>query len=87
MRETITMNRVGLCSFTGKEVAQELSGYCLTETHRQETNLLTKYCSGESLCGCKDCQFVVGTAGSVYTKPIEVLFAMLALCREKSPEF
>lgn len=82
MRETITLNRVGPCSFTGKDVAQQLSGYCLNEKNRSESALLTKYCSGESLCQCADCQFIVGTAGKVYTKPLQIIYDFLKLCQE-----
>ncbi|MDU2064991.1 MAG: hypothetical protein E6713_09110 [Sporomusaceae bacterium] len=84
MRETITMNRVGRCTLTGKEVAQELSGYCLSEESHMESALLTKYCSGESLCKSTDCQFVIGVSGKNYTKSIQILFDMLALCYEDS---
>ncbi|MBU2701714.1 hypothetical protein Ga0466249_002833 [Sporomusaceae bacterium BoRhaA] len=82
MRETITLNRVGTCHFTGKEVAQQISGYCLEEEQRQESHVLTKYCSGESLCHSKDCQFVVGTSGKVYTKNINIAFDILKLCKD-----
>lgn len=82
MRETITLNRVGTCRFTGKEVAQQISGYCLEEEQRQESDMLTKYCSGESLCKSTDCQFVVGPSGKVYTKSINIAFDILKLCKE-----
>jgi hypothetical protein len=83
MRETITLNRVGPCSLTGKDVAQQLSGYCLNEEHRLESALLTNYCSGESLCGSTDCQFIVGTAGKVYTKPVQIIYDFLKLCQDQ----
>ena len=82
MRETITLNRIGICSFIDKEVAQQLSGYCLNEQNRQESALLTKYCSGESSCKCTDCQFVVGISGKVYTKTIDIIFDILQLCKQ-----
>ena len=83
MRETITLNRVGICAFTGKDVAQQLSGYCLNETNRLETALLTKYCSGESVCGNTDCQFIVGTSGQIYTKPVQIIYDFLELCKQQ----
>ena len=83
MRETITLNRVGPCSFTGKDVAQQLSGYCLNEEHRIESALLTKYCSGESVCGSTDCQLIVGTSGKIYSKPVQIIYDFLELCKEQ----
>ncbi len=85
MRETVTLNRIGICSFTGKEVAQQLSGYCLDEQYRQESAILTKYCSSESLCKCTDCQFIIGISGKVYTKAIDIAFDILQLCKNSKP--
>ena len=75
MRETITINRITQCSFTGKEVAQQVSAYVLTK-HEAEpaSELLTKYCSGESSCKSSDCQFIIGLSGKQYSKAIDSIF-------------
>ena len=78
MRETITINRIIQCTFTGKEIAQQISAYALTtENGEQFSELLTKYCSGEQACKNQDCQFVVGLTGKNYTKPLNTILALL----------
>ncbi|WP_371372902.1 hypothetical protein [Sporomusa aerivorans] len=75
MRETITINRITTCSLTGKEVAQQLSAYVLDkQENRPRSEILTKYCSGESACNSTDCQFIVGLAGKTYSKAIDGIF-------------
>jgi hypothetical protein len=75
MRETITINRITHCELTGKEVAQQFSAYILTKQAAQPTSeLLTKYCSGESTCKSTDCQFIIGLSGKHYTKKIDNIF-------------
>lgn len=75
MRETITINRITQCSFTGKEVAQQFSAYILTKQEPTPgSELLTKYCSGESTCNSTDCQFIVGLSGKHYSKAIDSIF-------------
>ena len=76
MRETITVNRIIICSFTGKEVAQQVSVYFLSERDKVDASeMLTKYCSGQPACQCEDCQFVTGLTGTVYTKSLQSVFA------------
>ncbi len=75
MRETITINRIIQCSFTGKEVAQQISAYALTIEGKECTSeILTKYCSGEHVCKSPDCQFVIGLSGKAYTKSLESVY-------------
>ncbi len=75
MRETITINRITRCSFTGKEVAQQVSAYILTKQEAEPASeLLTKYCSGESSCKSPDCQFIIGLSGKQYSKAIDSIF-------------
>ena len=75
MRETITINRITCCSLTGKEVAQQFSAYVLSKQEAKPTSeLLTKYCSGESTCKSTDCQFIIGVSGKKYSKSIESIF-------------
>jgi len=75
MRETITVNRIIQCSYTKKEVAQQISAYYLSEQGKSDSSeILTKYCSGYSACGNADCQFLIGLAGKVYTKSLESIF-------------
>lgn len=75
MRETITINRITRCSFTGKEVAQQFSAYALTRQNAEAASeLLTKYCSAESTCKSTDCQFIIGLSGKHYSKPIDSIF-------------
>lgn len=75
MRETITINRITCCSLTDKEVAQQISAYVLTKPEAKPTSeLLTKYCSGESTCKSTDCQFIIGLSGKQYSKSIDSIF-------------
>jgi hypothetical protein len=75
MRETITINRITTCSLTGKDVAQQLSAYVLAKQEgKASSEILTKYCSGESACKSTDCQFIVGLAGKKYSKAIDGIF-------------
>lgn len=75
MRETITINRIIQCSFSGKEVAQQISAYVLTDPGDKHSNqILTKYCSGEQACKSPDCQFITGLSGKIYTKPLESIY-------------
>lgn len=75
MRETITINRIIKCAFVDKEVAQQISAYALTiEEVRHNSEILTKYCSGEHSCKSPDCQFVTGLSGKVYTKAIQTIY-------------
>lgn len=75
MRETITINRITCCSLTGKEVAQQISAYVLTKpAAKPASELLTKYCSGESTCKSTDCQFIIGLSGKQYSKSIDSIF-------------
>jgi hypothetical protein len=75
MRETITINRITCCSLTGKEVAQQLSAYVLSKQEGKPiSELLTKYCSGESTCQSTDCQFIIGLSGKQYSKSIDSIF-------------
>lgn len=79
MRETVTVNRITQCSFTGKEVAQQFSAYALTAQEPQPgSELLTKYCSGESSCKSADCQFIIGLTGKKYSKAIDSIFKYFA---------
>lgn len=72
MRETITVNRIILCSFINKEVAQQISAYMLAGQDTDHTSeLLTKYCSGAHVCQSADCQFILGPAGKNYSKALE----------------
>ena len=78
MRETVTINRIIYCSFTSKEVAQQISAYCLTGHGDQLTSeILTKYCSGEQVCKSPDCQFIIGLSGKAYTKSLESIYHCL----------
>jgi hypothetical protein len=78
MRETMTINRIIQCSFTNKEVAQQISAYTLTgQGKEQRSELLTKYCSGEHACKCPDCQFLIGLSGKTYTKSLESIYRCL----------
>ena len=78
MRETITINRITHCTLTGKEVAQQVSAYVLSNQEAKPTSeLLTKYCSGESTCKSTDCQFIIGLAGKQYSKSIDNIFKYL----------
>jgi hypothetical protein len=75
MRETITVNRIILCAFTGNEVAQQISAYFLTGQGPENAGeILTKYCSGQYACKSVDCQFVVGITGKNYTKALENIY-------------
>ncbi|MBP2637120.1 MAG: hypothetical protein H6Q72_3027 [Firmicutes bacterium] len=76
MRETITINRITRCSLTGKEVAQQFSAYVLSSKQdaKPTSELLTKYCSGESTCKSTDCQFIIGLSGKQYSKSIDSIF-------------
>ena len=75
MRETITINRIIQCSFTTREVAQQISAYTLTEQGKEAiSELLTKYCSGEQTCNSPDCQFIIGLPGKTYSKPLENIY-------------
>jgi len=75
LRETITVNRIILCSFINREVAQQVSAYTLTEQdNAQISELLTKYCSGAHACQRPDCQFIIGPTGKNYSKTLESIY-------------
>ena len=75
MRETITINRIIKCSLIEKDIAQQISAYFVSEQGDPEVSeILTKYCSGYPACRGERCQFVIGLAGEVYTKPLESIY-------------
>lgn len=76
MRETITINRIIHCPVISKEIAQQISAYILTDEQTVKTSeILTKYCSGETVCQQTDCQFIAGITGTVHTHPLESIYA------------
>lgn len=75
MRETITVNRITDCPLIVRQVAQQISAYSLIANDgQQRCELLTKYCSGQSICQSLDCQFTVGLQGKAYTKSFASIY-------------
>lgn len=75
MRETVTVNRIICCRLLDKEVAQQISAYSSEDTQgKNNSEMITKYCSGEQWCHSQDCQFTSGLSGKCYTKELETIY-------------